>query len=59
MLKRGYQGVYHKMSVKHLHRYLGEFAGRYNIRQLDTLEQMKSIVSNMVGKRLRFSDLIS
>ena len=46
------------MSVKHLHRYLGEFAGRHNIRQLDTMAQMKSIVSNMVSKRLLFSDLM-
>ena len=36
MLKRGYHGVYHRMSVKHLHRYVAEFAGRHNIRDLHT-----------------------
>lgn len=34
MMKRGYQGTYHRMSVKHLHRYVAEFAGRHNIRGL-------------------------
>ena len=34
MLKRGHKGVYHKMSPKHLHRYVDEFAGRHNIRSL-------------------------
>ena len=28
MLKRGIYGIYHQVSVKHLHRYLAEFAGR-------------------------------
>ena len=39
MLKRGYHGTYHRMSTKHLGRYAQEFAGRHNIRDLDTLEQ--------------------
>lgn len=37
MFKRGYQGTYHKMSRKHLHRYIREFAGRHNVRDCDTL----------------------
>ena len=58
LLKRGYHGTYHKMSPKHLHRYVQEFAGRHNIRDLDTLEQMTVLARGMVGKRLRYSDLI-
>ena len=41
MLKRGYVGVYHQMSVKHLPWYVTEFEGRHNSRPLDTAEQMR------------------
>ena len=57
-LKRGYQGVYHWFSTKHLHRYVNEFEGRHNDRPLDTIDQMQSIVQGMFGKRLRYIDLI-
>ena len=30
MLKRGYHGVYHRMSPEHLSRYVDEFVGRHN-----------------------------
>ena len=46
------------MSVKHLHRYVSEFEGRHNDRPLDTLTQMTCMVQGMVGKRLRYRDLI-
>ena len=57
MLKRGYTGTYHKMSVKHLHRYVNEFAGRANVRELDTLTQMAVLALGMRGKRARWQDL--
>ena len=47
LLKRGYHGTYHHMSEKHLNRYIQEFAGRYNIRKLDTLDQMSFIAKSM------------
>ncbi|MCY4613131.1 MAG: IS1595 family transposase [Nitrospira sp.] len=59
LLKRGYHGTFHKMSVKHLHRYVTEFAGRHNIRTLDTIEQMTILAQGVVGKRLPYRDLIA
>ena len=52
MLKRGYHGTYHRMSPKHLQRYVNEFSGRHNIRPLDTIQQMRAIVRGLEGKRL-------
>ena len=57
LMKRGYHGTYHKMSVKHLGRYVREFAGRHNQRQLNTIDQMELMVRGMVGKRLSGQDL--
>lgn len=59
MLKRGYKGTYHKMSVKHLARYVAEFAGRHNVRDLDTLAQMVALARGLEGRRLRYSDLVN
>ena len=57
-LKRGYIGTYHRMSFKHLHRYVAEFAGRHNIRKLDTLMQITLIIKNMGGTHLPYKELI-
>ena len=59
MLKRAHKGVYHKISPKHLQRYVDEFAGRHGVRELDTTTQMHNIVAGMVGKKLRYTDLAS
>jgi len=57
LLKRGYYGTFHKMSRKHLHRYINEFSGRHNFRNWGTLEQMSWLAFMMDGKRLRYKDL--
>ena len=59
MLKRGYVGVYHHMSPKHLNRYVQEFEGRHNRRPLDTADQMAAMAQGMDGKRLQYQDLIA
>ena len=59
MLKRAHKGVYHKMSAKHLQRYVDEFSGRHGIRELGTLDQMQSVVAGMVGKRLMYKELVA
>ena len=59
MLKRAHMGTFHKLSPKHLDRYVQEFAGRHNIRDLDTIDQMAFVIDAMIGKRLRYMDLIA
>ena len=57
--KRGFKGVYHSWSRKHMNRYVAEFMGRHNMRELDTLDQMTEVVLGMNGKRLRYRDLVA
>ena len=57
MLKRAHKGTYHKMSKKHLDRYVSEFAGRHNLREFDTVRQMEFIVAGFIGKRLMNKEL--
>lgn len=52
MLKRGHKGTFHKISPKHLNRYVQEFAGKHNIRDLETLAQMRDTVARLVGRNL-------
>ena len=59
MLKRAHKGVYHKISPKHLQRYVDEFSGRHGVRERDTITQMQNIVAGMVGKRLMYRDLVA
>ena len=35
--------VFHRRSDQHLHRYVGKFAGRQNMRELETLAQMPPV----------------
>ena len=59
MMKRGYIGTYHKMSPKHLDRYVAEFSGRHNDRESDTADQMGNLVRGMARKRLTYDELIA
>ena len=59
MFKRGHKGTYHKMSPKHMRRYVDEFAGRHNSRPSDTDDQMGALVRGMEGKRVKYTALIA
>ena len=58
-LKRGYYGTYHRISPKHLERYVTEFSGRHNVREFDTIDQMAFLAKGMVGKSLPYKKLVS
>ncbi len=58
-LKRAHKGVFHKLSPKHLQRYVNEFAGKHNVRDEDTLAQMVVVAAGLVGKRLMYRDLVA
>ena len=59
MLKRGHMSVYHKMSKKHLQRYIDEYVGKHNIRPLTTMEQISVTYKGLTGKRLKYKELIN
>lgn len=58
MIKRAHKGTFQKFSPKHLDRCVQEFAGRHNLREQDTDEQIASLRAGMDSKRLRYKDLI-
>lgn len=58
MLKRAHKGTFHSLSEEQMPRYIAEFSGRHNVRDADTIDQLRALVRGMEGKRLRYSDLI-
>ena len=59
MLKRAHQGTFHKLSPKHLNRYVQEFAGRNIIRESGTRDQMRDVVLRLMGQTLPYRKLIA
>ena len=59
VLKRGYYGVYHSMSGKHLRRYVDEFTFRLNEGNVKrhSLERLDSMIEAVSGKRLTYAGL--
>ena len=61
LMKRGYKGVYHHWSKKHLHRYINEFSFRLDKGNclIDTIDRVRSLVKGSVNKRLTYENLIA
>jgi transposase-like protein len=58
LIKRGYIGVYHYMSSKHLQRYCDEFAYRYNSRKDQDCYRFESAVGITNRARITYKQLI-
>ena len=58
-VRRGYNGTFHRIEPKHLHRYVNEFAGRLSDAAAGALERMGNVAQNMAGKRLTYRQLIA
>jgi len=59
LLKRAHMGTYHRLSKKHLARYVQTFAGKHNNREADTLAQMQAIAAGLIGRQLLYRELIA
>ena len=59
MLKRAHTGTFHKMSPKHLERYVRQFSGKHNLRDADTIDIMRHVVAGLIGRRLMYRQLVA
>ncbi len=57
LLKRGYHGVFHDFSQKHLPRYLAEFSHRWNMLPLSSAQRVDAILKAGIGERLTYEEL--
>ena len=57
--KRSIIGIYHHASDKHIDRYLGTFAWRWNRRTMKEGERMNSLLRSTQGHRLTYAALIA
>ena len=59
LLKRGYVGTFHHMSVKHLSRYVDEFCHRQNNKDVGAIDFMAKTAESMIGRRLTHNQLVA
>ena len=57
LFKRGYHGVFHDFTWKHLDRYLAEFSHRWNMLPLSSAQRVDAILKAGVGGRLTYEEL--
>jgi len=58
LFKRGIIGIYHHIDVKHLDRYIDEFAYRQNNRKVADTDRLFEVLTKAEG-RLKWSDLVA
>ena len=59
VLKRGYHGIYHAWSKKHIRAYVDEFTFRLNDGnvEVDTADRLTALFRGMVGKTITYAEL--
>jgi transposase-like protein len=60
VLKRGFYGIYHSFSHKHLQRYVDEFVYRLNEGNcaVHTMDRIDALLRKATGKRITYKDLV-
>lgn len=61
VLKRGFYGVYHSFSEKHLQRYVDEFAFRLNEGnvKVPTMTRIDALIGKVTGARITWAELVA